>query len=67
MLDSTNMSADPFSDILKLTNAESLGTGDFTAGGAWAVRFPAPEKINLRCRKRLVLGLYRWRGGTRPL
>lgn len=42
---STNMSADPFSDILKLTNAESLVTGGFTAGGAWAIRFPAPDKI----------------------
>jgi len=39
------MSTDPFSDILKFTNAESLVTGGFTAGGTWAVRFPAPEKI----------------------
>ncbi|TWB17316.1 AraC family transcriptional regulator [Nitrospirillum amazonense] len=39
------MSADPFSDILKFTNAESLVTGGFTAGGAWAIRFPAPDKI----------------------
>ncbi|WP_201315147.1 AraC family transcriptional regulator [Dyella sp. EPa41] len=39
------MSADPFSDILKFTKAESLVTGGFSAGGAWAVRFPAPEKI----------------------
>jgi AraC-like DNA-binding protein len=47
--DSTNMSAnmmaDPFSDILKFTNAVSLVTGGFAAGGAWALRFPAPEKI----------------------
>jgi AraC-like DNA-binding protein len=39
------MSTDPFSDILRLVRAESLLTGGFTAGGAWAVRFPAPEKI----------------------
>ncbi|TCR63683.1 AraC family transcriptional regulator [Bosea sp. BK604] len=39
------MNADPFSDILKFTNAESLVTGGFTAGGAWAIRFPAPDKI----------------------
>lgn len=39
------MSADPFSDILKFTNAESLVTGGFTAGGPWALRFPAPDKI----------------------
>lgn len=43
--DSTRMSSDPFSDILKFTNAISLVTGGFTAGGAWAVRFPAPDKI----------------------
>jgi AraC-like DNA-binding protein len=43
--DSTEMNDDPFSDILKFTNAESLVTGGFTAGGAWAIRFPAPDKI----------------------
>ncbi len=43
--DSTDMSADPFSDILKFTNAKSLVTGGFTAGGSWAIRFPAPDKI----------------------
>ncbi|PRH86327.1 AraC family transcriptional regulator [Labrys okinawensis] len=43
--ESTNMEADPFSDILKLTNAASLVTGGFTAGGPWAIRFPAPDKI----------------------
>lgn len=39
------MNGDPFSDILKFTNAESLVTGGFTAGGAWALRFPAPDTI----------------------
>ncbi|MBB6250452.1 AraC family transcriptional regulator [Nitrospirillum iridis] len=39
------MSVDPFSDILRFTNAESLVTGGFTAGGRWAIRFPAPDKI----------------------
>jgi AraC-like DNA-binding protein len=43
--DSPEMSDDPFSDILKFTHAESLVTGGFTAGGAWAIRFPAPDKI----------------------
>jgi len=43
--DRTIMSGDPFSDILKFTNAESLATGGFSAGGAWAIRFPAPDKI----------------------
>lgn len=39
------MNADPFSDILELTQAQSLVTGGFSAGGAWALRFPAPDKI----------------------
>jgi AraC-like DNA-binding protein len=39
------MTADPFSDILKLTNAESSVSGGFTAGGSWAIRFPSPDKI----------------------
>ncbi|WP_429273692.1 cupin domain-containing protein [Paraburkholderia sp. EB58] len=39
------MNADPSSDILKLTRTESLVTGGFTAGGSWAVRFPAPTTI----------------------
>ncbi len=43
--DSSQMHADPFSDILKLTHAESLVTGGFTAGGRWALRFPVPTKI----------------------
>src|ERR1700709_1379570 len=43
--DSANMSTHPFSDILRFTSAESLVTGGFTAGGAWAIRFPAPDKI----------------------
>ncbi|RQU68189.1 AraC family transcriptional regulator [Burkholderia cenocepacia] len=43
--DRTIMTGDPFSDILKFTNAESLATGGFSAGGAWAIRFPVPDKI----------------------
>jgi AraC-like DNA-binding protein len=43
--DSTRVSSDPFSDILKFTQAESLVTGGFTAGGSWAIRFPAADKI----------------------
>ncbi|OWQ48288.1 AraC family transcriptional regulator [Roseateles noduli] len=39
------MQADPFSDILKFTRAASLVTGGFQAGGEWAIRFPAPDKI----------------------
>lgn len=43
--DSTEMNNDPFSDIIKLTEAQSMVTGGFTAGGRWALRFPAPDKI----------------------
>ena len=39
------MPHDPFSDILKFTNAETVVSGGFTAGGAWAIRFPEPDKI----------------------
>ncbi|MFM0060182.1 AraC family transcriptional regulator [Paraburkholderia phytofirmans] len=45
LCESTRMKTDPFSDILKLTQAQSLVTGGFSAGGPWAVRFPAPDKI----------------------
>jgi len=43
--DSTEMPVDPFSDVLKLTNAEAVVTGGFTAGGPWAIRFPGRDKI----------------------
>ena len=39
------MRADPFSDILTLTNAEAIVTGGFTAEGTWAIRFPGRDKI----------------------
>src|ERR1700743_1876664 len=45
MRDSTEVSVDPFSDILKFTRAQSLVSGGFTGGGSWAMRFPAPDKI----------------------
>jgi AraC-like DNA-binding protein len=45
MRDRSNMSDDPFSDILKLTNAQSVISGGFTVGGRWAIRFPAPDRI----------------------
>jgi AraC-like DNA-binding protein len=37
--------ADLFSDILTLANAQSVITGAFHAGGAWAIRFPPPDMI----------------------
>jgi AraC-like DNA-binding protein len=43
--DSTKMTVDPFSDILRLANAQSVVSGGFTAGGSWAIRFPAFDKL----------------------
>jgi AraC-like DNA-binding protein len=43
--DSSNMSDDPFSDVLQIANAQSVVSGGFTAGGPWAIRFAAPDKI----------------------
>src|SRR5271154_1515498 len=39
------MSVDPFSDILKFANAETVVSGGFSASGSWAIRFPKLEKI----------------------
>lgn len=44
MRENSNMSDDPFSDVLKLTNAQSIISGGFTIGGPWAIRF-RPGKI----------------------
>jgi AraC-like DNA-binding protein len=43
--DSSNMSVDPLSDLLKLTDAQSVLSGGFTAGGSWALNFPPPDKM----------------------
>lgn len=43
--DSTDMSADPFSDILKYTNTQSVVTGGFTVADPWAIAFAPPDKI----------------------
>jgi AraC-like DNA-binding protein len=39
------VSSDPLSDVLRLLEARSVVTGGFSAGGAWALRFPAPAWI----------------------
>ncbi|VFR32636.1 Transcriptional regulator, AraC family [plant metagenome] len=36
---------DPFSDFLKLADAQPAVSGGFTAGGAWAIRFPKPDYL----------------------
>jgi len=45
MRDSTDMASDPFSEILRLTSAESVVTGGFSAEEPWAIAFPAQDKI----------------------
>lgn len=45
--ESPDMDADPFSEILHLTEAQAVLAGGFTAGGPWAIRFPARDKIKL--------------------
>lgn len=39
------MEQDPISDILRLADVESVVSGGFIAGGDWAIRFPAPDKL----------------------
>jgi AraC-like DNA-binding protein len=39
------MEIDPLSDVLRLVKAEPTVTGGFTAGGPWAIRFPARDKV----------------------
>jgi AraC-like DNA-binding protein len=43
--DSSKMSNDPFSDILKLVKAQSVLTGSFSAGGQWSILFTPTNKI----------------------
>ncbi|WP_413723608.1 AraC family transcriptional regulator [Sodalis sp. RH16] len=45
LLRDSSIMNDLFSDILQFTQAQSVVSGGFTAGGAWALRFPAPDKI----------------------
>jgi AraC-like DNA-binding protein len=45
MRHSSHMNNDPLSDVLKLAEAQSVLVGGFTAGGAWAIRFPPPDKL----------------------
>ena len=45
MRHSSVMNIDALSDVLKLAEAQSVLVGGFTAGGAWAIRFPPPDKL----------------------
>ncbi len=39
------MSTDPFSDVLRLTEAKSVMAGGFAVGGTWGLRIPKPNLI----------------------
>src|ERR1700754_657436 len=41
------MEGDPLADILTLASARCVRIGILRAGGAWALRFPPPQKIKL--------------------
>lgn len=43
------MTTDPLSDILKLVEATPAIVGGFTAGGEWAMRFRAQDKLKFIC------------------
>ncbi|WP_348648965.1 AraC family transcriptional regulator [Rhizobium sp. P38BS-XIX] len=45
MSKSTEMTIDPLSDFLTLVKANAVVTGGFSAGGPWAIHFPARDKI----------------------
>lgn len=49
MRDRSAVSGDPFSDVLEVTNAQSVVTGGFRIGGSWALRFPTPRKLKFFC------------------
>lgn len=45
MLNRSGMNDDPISQVLRLADVESVMSGGFSASGAWAVRFPPPDRI----------------------
>jgi AraC-like DNA-binding protein len=45
MRENLKMHLDPFSDLLKLIDARSIMSGGLVAGGAWAIAFPATQRI----------------------
>jgi AraC-like DNA-binding protein len=45
MRENLKMTLDPFSDLLRLMNAQSVISGGLIAGGPWAVAIPPSDKI----------------------
>jgi len=39
------VSKDPFADVLRMTEAQSVLSGGIAAGGTWALHFPPPRQI----------------------
>ena len=51
------MHSDPFSEILTFVNAQSVMTGGFSAGGAWALRAEGRHDFETQRTSRAGLGL----------
>ena len=45
MIQSSEFADDPLSDLLRLVDARPILSGGFSAGGDWALRFPAPAAL----------------------
>ena len=43
--DDSGVQGDPLTDVVTLTSARCVNVGVLVAGGAWALRFPPPDKI----------------------
>jgi len=42
-----HVAGDPLSQILQLARVQTVISGGFVAGGAWSLRFPAPQKLKI--------------------
>lgn len=47
MLDSSDLLADPLSDLLRLAGVQTAMTGQLSAQGPWALAFPPPQGLKL--------------------
>ncbi|MBY5358457.1 AraC family transcriptional regulator [Rhizobium leguminosarum] len=47
LLHRSKMTSDPLSEMLNLLDARCLVSGGLIAGGAWALRFPRPNRIKI--------------------
>lgn len=47
MIDSSDLLADPLSDLLRLAGVQTAMTGQLNAQGPWSLAFPAPQGLKL--------------------